>query len=786
MEKPAVLRRNQSKSRTATRRIHTKNKSLPMFILSLVGFFIGRVALFQFMNPIALAYLTFFMGKTSKTLSIFVFTGIGIITRFEGLYTLKYMAILVVVYIIDVILKGLSIKLDRKFAAMITSTIALICGLIFAYFYQSTYFLFLAVLEGVLVFSLSFILKSGIETFEKFSFKDLSNEALISLSLVLGAIICGVADIYIGSISLKFLFSSIVILIVAYSGGAVYGATSGVLLGFILTLMGFSNYSLLGILSIAGLIGGVMKDTKKIGTMGGYLAGGLITSLYLDTGILNLGLLYSVLPALVIFFFIPEKYFPNITGTIKSAPKNSETYLEKIRELTTEKLDGFSSALKNLSLTFSDISEKKTMLMQKDVSKIIDDVLEKICDNCPNSKKCWQEDFYSSYQLSFALLEICEKKGYIKLSDLKEEHYNTCEYLETFADEINRTFEIYKNNLYWHNKIAESRELVSEQLLAVSSVIKNLSNEVDFSSSFNKSLEDRITSELKKDKIDFSAISVLETNENKYEVIINKNNCDDKITCTKDIVPVLNTILGRTMKKADAKCANQSVCRLKFKEDGKYRITTGVSMAAKEGYADSGDSYSIMNIQGDKSVLVLSDGMGSGEKAANESRAAIEILEEFIQTGFDKETAIKIINSVLVLKSARDSFATFDICSIDLYSGYAEFIKIGAVSSYILRDGEVLSIKSNSLPIGILSTVDTEITTKKLRDGDIIIMLTDGLTEIFGQINKEEWIIEALENLYLENPAEISDYLLNKAKEFSKGEIKDDMTVLVVKFTEKL
>ena len=779
MDKPITLRKS-----VASKRIHAKKRNFPVFILSSVGFFIGRIALFQFMNPIALAFLTSFLGNGSKILTIFVFTGIGIITRFEGLYTLKYLAAITLIYSFDIILSAFSIELNRKSKAILSGTITLICSLVFAYFYKSTYFVFLAVLEAVLVFSLAFVLKSGIDVFEKLSIKELSSETLISLSLMVGAVICGVSDIYIGSISFKFLFSSIVILVVAYSGGAVYGATCGVVLGFILTLMGFSNYSLLGILSIAGLICGIMKDTKKIGAMAGYLAGGLITALYLDSGILNMGLLYSVSIALIIFFFIPEKYIPNIAIHAKLSLTN-ETHLEKIKELTTEKLNGFSAALRNLSLTFTTISEKKTMFEQKDVSKIIDDVASKICAHCPHCKKCWQEDFYSSYQLSFALLEICEKKGLIRLSDLKDEYYKTCEYLETFADEINRTFEIYKNNLFWHNKMVESRDLVSQQLLGISGVLENLSKELDLKTSFNKNLEEKILAELKKEKIDISSLSVLETEDKKYEVIINKSNCHNNKVCNKDITPILNNILDTTMKKNTTNCVlNKENCRIVFSEEAKFRITSGISRAIKEGYASSGDSYSILDIKGEKKILVLSDGMGSGKKAATESRAAIDILREFIETGFDKETAIKIINSVFVLKSLEDSFSTFDICSIDLYTGIAEFVKIGAASSFIVRDENIISIKSNSLPIGILNTVDSETTTKKLKHGDIVVMVTDGLTELSTKNDKDLWIIEEIKKLKEPTPQELSDCLLKKAQEMSCENLKDDMTILAVKILE--
>ena len=180
--------------------------------------------------------------------------------------------------------------------------------------------------------------------------------------------------------------------------------------------------------------------------------------------------------------------------------------------------------------------------------------------------------------------------------------------------------------------------------------------------------------------------------------------------------------------------------------------------------------------------------MGSGNKAKNQSNTTIELFENLIEAGFDKNIALKIINSVLVLKNNEDNFATLDICFIDLFSGTGEFIKTGASNSFLFRDGLLQIIKSSSLPIGIINNLDYEFYNKKFNNGDIIIMMTDGVFDSLDNKinNKKQWLLDLILELNSNNPQDIADYIINKIKAQTKNIIKDDMTVLVGRIWEKI
>ena len=126
-------------------------------------------------------------------------------------------------------------------------------------------------------------------------------------------------------------------------------------------------------------------------------------------------------------------------------------------------------------------------------------------------------------------------------------------------------------------------------------------------------------------------------------------------------------------------------------------------------------------------MLALSDGMGFGARAAEESSAVISLMENFMEAGFDQNITIKTINSILMLRSRDEMFATADLCVIDLVGGQAEFIKIGGVPSFIRRDRQVDIIRQPAQPKGILEEVQMENITVPVQDEDMIVMVTDGI-----------------------------------------------------------
>jgi len=159
-------------------------------------------------------------------------------------------------------------------------------------------------------------------------------------------------------------------------------------------------------------------------------------------------------------------------------------------------------------------------------------------------------------------------------------------------------------------------------------------------------------------------------------------------------------------------------------------------------------------------------------------------LEELMEKGFKKDIAIRLINSALLLKSSEEFFSTLDICMVDLNTGLAEFMKIGASASYLLRDGKVEQIGSWTLPVGILESIEIDTCERYLSHGDIVVMVTDGVADSVKE-DEYDWLQELLEEMTMRNPQDMADHILEQGKRNYRHHIADDMTVLVLRILDR-
>jgi len=219
-----------------------------------------------------------------------------------------------------------------------------------------------------------------------------------------------------------------------------------------------------------------------------------------------------------------------------------------------------------------------------------------------------------------------------------------------------------------------------------------------------------------------------------------------------------------------------------FASKKQYDVELGTALEAKEGNVISGDSVECVHLDSGKVALILSDGMGTGARAGQESGATVTLLKKLLETGFEQELALKTVNAALALRSPEETFSTVDLAMIDLYSGQADFLKIAAAPTFIKRRNSVDIITSSSLPIGILDTVDFELKSLSLEPGDIVVMISDGFLEVKRKSSKKEfWLVKELKRLNSKDPKRIADALLARAKELAGGSLPDDAAVVVAR-----
>jgi len=151
-----------------------------------------------------------------------------------------------------------------------------------------------------------------------------------------------------------------------------------------------------------------------------------------------------------------------------------------------------------------------------------------------------------------------------------------------------------------------------------------------------------------------------------------------------------------------------------------------------------GDCGAAFQSGADTAVLLLCDGMGTGKSAAIDAAMSVSLFTELLEAGIHFDAALRIVGAAL-LSRGQERLCTVDAALLDLYTGRLDSCKAGAAPSYLLRKGKVRRIVSDGLPIGILGGVEAAHTTLALEAGDVLLLVSDGLTDA-----GDDWIAPRL------------------------------------------
>jgi stage II sporulation protein E len=304
------------------------------------------------------------------------------------------------------------------------------------------------------------------------------------------------------------------------------------------------------------------------------------------------------------------------------------------------------------------------------------------------------------YETTFNAISVLQTKGEILKEDLED---TCCENKLLLSEGLNFSYEIYKVNQDWQQRMNENKLHISKQLKEVSNALNKMKNEM-------------------------------------RETVV-------------------------TVEK----------------EDAKYSLEIGIAKKKKNNSIISGDSTTVIKLKDGKVLVGLSDGMGSGEIAARNSKKVMLTLEKFLNTGFDKETAVKLLNSYLLIGKEEENFATLDVAIFDQNTCEVDFVKVSACPTLVKGNNKIKEITSMSLPIGIINDIDIDLKSEKLSKGDFFVMTTDGVTDVSSKLPDERGISYLLKEIKTEDSQRLADIILQEMLDATYGIARDDMTVMVVK-----
>lgn len=343
-----------------------------------------------------------------------------------------------------------------------------------------------------------------------------------------------------------------------------------------------------------------------------------------------------------------------------------------------------------------------------------------------------------------------------------------------------------RQNLFLKRRLKESRVLMADHLKEIASIMQKTADEKIKIVRLGEKKEKQMAKMLFVEGLVLEDFYLLEKENGRKEAVIriyqNRMTGKNKYYSTEEVAAFLSVLLNLRLSATVGTPyfildKPENFC---FEEDAGYMVLTGYAKTTKEGEKISGDNYTFFESDEKKFFAVLSDGMGSGQKAEEESEVVVEMAERFLSGGFSGDLTVKMINDMILAGGEGKNMSTLDICSIDLYTGESEFLKVGAAYGLLKRDGYVEKIPSISLPLGVFYDLEMNRYQKQLLDGDYVFLFSDGVLEQFTGEDGEAFLKEMVAQIPYRRPTEMAGHIMKHAILAAGGRIRDDMTVLVM------
>lgn len=782
--------------------IITKNN----IILYILVFMVSTIGVGQPVSPFSLAIAAACIAAGIPIFGVAIFGIAGNAIAFGTTGALNYMVTLLVMIITMFIYKPVYIEENRNEKIKIAKNLFLSVFLVEAVKLLASPF---TIYDGLMVLTTAIItvvfykiFVNSVVVVKEFTERSaFSIEEVMGASLLLAIAVSALGDFSIYGFSIRNILSILIVLVLGWKNGMLVGTTSGVAIGVTLGVIAEIEPVAIAAYAISGMLAGVLNKFGKIGVIVGFFVGSGVLAYISNGGTSDLILFKEILIASIGLLAMPKNININIeefTGGVNLLPVSPLGTLTRSKEReTVDKLNNVSSAIQDIANTYKeDIEDDEILVSNRNI--FISELLNQMDDKKDNM--LYEDLTKMENPITEELFSILVQKQEMTRHDLLEtfakfnsfivgfDDNDISEQLEKNIEEVvtcvNNAYKISKSNFILQKKLSENKKTMGAQLGEVSKAISDLAEDI---------------------KEDIKREDEFEAQKQELLALILQGGCeleDIRINKEKngrmhvDVFPKgeisnshkqkIHKIISNVLKEKMMLTEILGEKALSFSSEDRFILTSGVARATKKGNILSGDNVVKVRLQDGKYLIAISDGMGSGEDANKSSKLAISMLQKLLSSGFDKDTSVELINSTILNSSEKEIFATLDIAIVDLYTGNIEFIKNGACPTYLKNKKRINLVKSLALPTGIIDNVDLTLYDKDIEAGDILVMCSDGILDSNVEYkNKELWVKYLLEDIETDDAQKIADLILNEAIDNNYGVAKDDMSVVVCKFTAK-
>ncbi len=433
----------------------------------------------------------------------------------------------------------------------------------------------------------------------------------------------------------------------------------------------------------------------------------------------------------------------------------------------TRGINEISRAFSSLSSTLRALSRRTDRSVLLDTNGICEAALECVCFDCPSRVKCIDTHPSDAADAQAKLSCAVSRDGKITQKSLPTYITKVCTRKGALVREVNRRIARATEECFERS----GTELLSSDYASMAKILDSHLSRLRERDRYDRECSASLLSMCRRKMYGISRISVY--GERNRRIYASGIDLASHSVSAAELKKEFESVCGRTLS-TPVYTIDGSDIEFEMHTEQRFSAECAIAALPKENEEHSGDSArSFANSEG-YFYGILCDGMGSGESAAYTSGICAEYLTSMLSCSNPKELTLEMLNSVLRCEKGENS-STVDIFELDLFTGEGCFLKSGAAPSYVCRGSNVYRVSAKTIPIGITDKIGAEKIKFRLKPGDTVVIVSDGIVESEGD---GRLVVETLCRRTTDDPFDIAASVLCAAR--SKHGMRDDMTVVCV------
>ena len=603
------------------------------------------------------------------------------------------------------------------------------------------------------------------------------NQQELSCLVMTGCILLlSLSSLTVGPVSVGRALAVLCVLLFAFYGRVKGGSVAGIATGVVFSLADTDLLFLSAGYSLAGLIGGLLAPMGKLAVVFSALVCNAMLSFASPVRGMLLAVTLETAAASLIFLVIPRDAM-RFLSAVFADDANAVTE-EALRRNVTMRLSHCSKALGNVSSCITAVSDKLARLYAPGMEGVYDSVAAEACAGCGLRVYCWEKQRDLTRDDLHRLADILRERGTVGEKDVEECFLKRCCKPAELARSADRAYREYLSLEAAKRRVNGVRSVVAGQFAGLSDILMDLSREFSAVQSYDTEAAEKIISAL-------SSLGLMVAD------------CACRRSPGRGMTVELEIALGRktALSKAQLSREVSRACGRYFAPptmsfaDDRVRVTMSelplFDMEIGSAQHICGDG----NLCGDclhyfvsgegSTVALLSDGMGTGGRAAVDANMAVSIMTRLCKAGLSYDCSLAVVNASLMIKSEEESLATLDLADFNRFTGTLSLMKAGACTTFVRRGAKVLEKDIPSLPLGILSEARFVREELTLSADDMVVMISDG-----ALIGSPDWIKKLLLSWRESSAEELAARIVEEARARRAGDHDDDITAIAMRVVE--